>query len=165
MPIEYFSKQCRSSSTITEFGLCDNPKPANDPAYISEYPSQDWIAIVRNISNLSVDFFAIDNCVEIRRSNGQIDSRCDGVLKTELGLIFVELKSRESGQWVKKGREQITATFDRFTAEVDVALFKSIRASVCNNLRPHSNVGHMANIQQFHDDTGLVLSVNRVIEI
>lgn len=165
MPIDFFEKNCKSTSNNKEFGLCDDPPPANNPAYIDEVNKANWIGIVKNDKEKKVDFIAIDNCIVVKRPDGNDESRCDGLLSFENNLIFVELKSREGGQWFKKGREQLTITVNTFKANNDISTYDKIRANVCNSLRPTSHSGHAANIQQFLDDTGLILTGDRTIEI
>ncbi len=165
MSIDYFTNSCKTSSNKVKFGLCDDPPPLSNPAYIDEKEPAKWIGIVKNSEEKNVDFFAIDNCVDIRRDDGTMDSRCDGVLSYEDKLIFVELKERDGGQWLKKGREQLTATINRFKQEVDVSKFSSIKGYVCNSLRPQSHTGQANNIQKFKDDTGYNLFGKQDIDI
>lgn len=165
MFVDYFGISCRTSSQLSKFGICDDPPPSQRPAYISESESDNWISIVENASNTLVEFYAIDNCVVLLRGDGKMESRCDGVLKKDLELIFVELKSRRGGQWFREGREQITKTIFRFKSEVDVSQFSSIRAQVCNSSKPLFNSGHAVGMQKFFDDTGYQLSCSQVIKI
>ena len=99
MPIDYFENRCESSSNITRFGICDDPPPASNPAYIDEENTTHWIAKVLNPNKRNCTFHAIDNCVTILKANGKMESRCDGLMKYDSTLIFIELKSREGGQW------------------------------------------------------------------
>jgi len=165
MSIEFFDLKCRSKSDKSNFGLCDDPPPSNSPAYINEDDLPAWIGEVANINNEDVSFFAIDNCVTILRSDGTSDSRCDGVLSYSNKLIFVELKSRRTKKWFKKGREQITATIVAFKKNHDISIYKSVEAYVCNNLRPIAHVGQAENIQKFKDKTGYILRGKRDIDL
>jgi hypothetical protein len=165
MPIDFFENKCKSTSNKIEFGLCDDPPPIEKPAYIDEKEISKWIGIVKNNKNKEVTFIAVDACIDIRRPDGKLESRCDGLLSFENNLIFVELKSREGGQWLKKGREQLTITINSFKSYYDITKYDGIYANVCNSLRPQSHSGHAANIQQFYDETGLVLKGDRTIEV
>lgn len=164
MPINYFS-DCKTESTNKEFGLCDDQPPQSNPAYIDEVNHAKWIGIVKNPLEHKVCFNAIDNCIDIRRNDNSMDSRCDGVLSYENDLIFVELKEREGGQWLKKGREQLTATINRFKQECDITKFSSVKGYVCNSLRPQAHFGQATNIQQFKDDTGFTLVGKQEIDL
>jgi len=165
MPINFFLGKCKSNSNKIEFGLCDDPSPSINPAYIDETDTAKWIGIVNNKHEKNVDFTAVDNCIEVKRADGKDENRCDGFLSFDNNLIFVELKSREGGQWFKKGREQLTVTINTFKANYDITSYDDVYGNVCNSLRPMSHIGHASNIQQFFDDTGLVLKGDRTIEI
>jgi len=164
MPIDYFSN-CKTNSNKDKFGLCDDQPPLSNPAYIDENDSTKWIGIVHNPHLKEINFNAIDNCIDIRRDDNKMDSRCDGVLSYDNNLIFTELKEREGGQWLKKGREQLTATIKRFKQEVDTNRFSSIKGYVCNNLRPQAHSGQAVNIQRFKDDTGYNLYGKQDVDI
>ena len=165
MSIDYFAENCKTISIKDKFGLCDDQPPLSNPAYIEEDNPAKWIGIVNNSKKQEINFNAIDNCIDIRRNDNTMDSRCDGVLSYEDKLIFVELKERDGGQWLKKGREQLTATINRFKQEIDVNIFSSIKGYVCNSLRPQSHTGQASNIQKFKDDTGYNLFGKQDIDI
>jgi hypothetical protein len=95
-----------------------------------------WIAIVNNPVREIVSFYAIDNCVLILRPNDEMESRCDGLLLYSNTLIFIELKSREGGQWLKKGREQLTTIVNLFKSDYNSYTYDKVEAYVCNSLRP-----------------------------
>lgn len=165
MPIDFFVNSCKTHSNKTEFGLCDDPPPVSSPAYIDEDDQSKWIGVVKNTSNKDVEFIAIDACIDIRKPDGSLESRCDGLLSFDNDLIFVELKNREGGQWLKKGREQLTITINNFKANYTISDFDNVHGNVCNSLRPLSHSGHAMNIQQFYDDTNLVLKSDNIIQI
>lgn len=165
MPIDFFQDKCKTTSNILKFGLCDDPSPSTGPAYIDEGQPEKWIGIVNNPKLKSVDFFAIDNCVEVNKPDGRQDSTCDGLLRFENSLVFTELKEREGGKWLKKGREQIANTIRRFKDEVDESQYDNVEAYVCNSLRPLVNSGHAISIQMFKDETGYVLHPQQEINI
>lgn len=165
MAIDFFQNKCISSSNKDEFGLCDDPPPSSSPAYIDELDKSKWIASVSNPKSKEVNFIAIDACIDIRKSDGNLESRCDGLLNYDNDLIFVELKSREGGSWVKKGREQLTVTFENFKKNYEIDEYNDISANISNSLRPQSHSGHAINIQKFFDDTGLILRTDNIIPI
>ncbi len=165
MPINYFEINCKSVSNKQQFGLCDAPPPASNPAYIDESDSTKWIGIVNNPSAEIVHFYAIDNCIKILKVNNQMDSRCDGVISHGRNLVFVELKNRAGGQWLKEGREQLTATIKRFKTECDISKFEKVEGYVCNSLRPLAHSGQACNIQMFKNDTGFTLRAQQHIDL
>jgi hypothetical protein len=172
MPINFFDSACRTSSTATNFGLCDDPPPATNPAYIDGADDAKWIAEVRNDNAISVDFYAIDHCVVILRPNGQMESRCDGMLHYGTNLTFVELKNRSGSGWLREGREQLTKTIETFKDNYNVNNFNLEEGYVCNKQRPLAIRGNSTEFQKFKDDTaiilgnsGLLLKADRNIEI
>ncbi|MCB9036883.1 MAG: hypothetical protein H6557_09715 [Lewinellaceae bacterium] len=165
MAINFLDTNCRTESNKGQFGLCDDPPPAADPAYIDETDASKWIGIVNNHTRINIEFYAIDNCVTVLRADGSLESRCDGLLSYQENLIFVELKPRGGGQWLKKGREQLTITINRFKLEHDITVFNKVEAYVCNNLRPLAHSGQASNIQKFRDDTGLILRGQQTINL
>ena len=96
MPINFFENTCKTVSSQLYFGLCDDPPPTTRLAYIKEAKNEpsDWIATVLNEAEKDVIFYAIDHCIALFRSNGDPESRCDGMLQCESKLAFVELKDR-----------------------------------------------------------------------
>ena len=165
MTIDFFVNNCKTNSSKIEFGLCDDPPPVSNPAYIDEDDDSKWIGIVKNKNNKEVEFIAVDACIDIRKPDGNLESRCDGLLSFDNDLIFVELKFREGGKWLKKGREQLTITVNNFKANYNILDYDNVYGNVCNSLRPLSHSGHAANIQQFYDETNLVLKSDNIIEI
>src|SRR6202041_2503309 len=85
---------CQTYSNKKLFGLCDDPPPAKNPAYINEKDGESWIAVVENEESFDTTFTAVDNCIVTRRGDGKIDNRCDGILSYDTTIIFVELKQR-----------------------------------------------------------------------
>ncbi len=165
MPINFFDQNCKTGSANVQFGLCDDPPPATNPAYIDENDSTKWIAIVNNPVQNNVSFYAIDHCISILRSNGEMESRCDGLLLYLNTLLFIELKSREGGKWLQKGRKQLTTIVNIFKSQNDINSYDKVEAYVCNSLRPLAHIGQATNIQKFKDDTGLTLKGISNIEL
>ncbi len=164
MSINFLKPSCRSTSNSLKFGLCDDPPPAKNPAYIMEGNPDEWIAKVNNLKQENVEFYAIDNCVNVVRPDGK-PRKCDGVLLYNNNLIFVELKSRKSKKWFKGGREQITTTINHFKLNHNIATYSKVKAYVCNNLRPLAHTGQAENIQKFKDDTGYILKGKMNIDL
>lgn len=166
MPINFFKQACKTQSDKTTFGLCDDPPPAKDPAYIDENNPSEWIATINNPTNIRVDFYAIDHCVKILKPNNKDEeSRCDGLLHHTNDLTFVELKDRASSGWLTKGRGQLTTTIAVFSAHYDITVFNKVEAYVANKQRPLANTSMSNEIQKFKDDTGLTLRVQATISI
>ena len=165
MPINFFDEACKTTSNLSLFGLCDDPPQTKNPAYIDEYDNSKWIATVKNSSNKIVNFFAIDNCIVMLRPNGQLESRCEGVLQHETNLKFIELKDRDSSGWLGKSRNQLKITYAEFCRNHDVSKFTNIVAYASNKQRPSSNNSYATVKREFKDETGLILEVKSTIEI
>lgn len=163
MPINFFQDTCKTESEKNEFGLCDDIP--NQKAYINEEDPRKWIGIVKNRDSKKAEFFGIDNCADIRKGNGNLESTCDGVLRDGSNLIFVELKEAARKGWFGEGRKQITNTINIFKSNYEVSDFGSVEAYVCNNLKPRSNPGRAISIQMFKDDTGYIIYDKNEIEI
>jgi hypothetical protein len=156
---------CKSSTKATIFGLCDKAPPPSLPAYIDTVNNTDWIAEVRNPNGENVTFKAIDACVQIFRPDGNLESRCDGVLIHGQILTFVELKDRVSSGWSSKGRDQLTITIQNFIANNNLQNYTIGDAYVCNKQRPIAITSNTNEIQKFKIDTGLNLRIQRVINL
>jgi len=165
MAINFFDLTGKTSSSAVTFGLCDDPSPAANPAYIDETDTNKWIGEVSNPTLKNADFYAIDHCVEILRPNGEQESRCDGMLHYDNTLTFVELKDRTFRGWLGKACDQLTITVGVFHANHDITAYDQVDAYVCNKQRPFFKSGFSNVIQRFKDDTGLILTVQKEIAI
>lgn len=162
---DFFNKACQSTSSKAQFGLCDDPPPATAPAYIDENAPSKWIATVHNLLGKEVDFFAIDHCVNILKADGNQESRCDGLIFVERGLIFVELKESGRSGWLAKARDQLTITIHKFQEVNQLSDYDKVEAYACNKLKPFSIQGNNIELQKFKNDTGLIMRAQAEIYI
>lgn len=188
MPINFFDENAKTSSSKIRFGLCDDTPPSGKPAYIDEENPDKWIGIINNSTRKQTYFYPIDNCILLYRRKiakdknviirkihtfiiklfdiKEKESSCDGMLRYDNDLIFIELKSRESRhQWLAKGKKQLTITIRKFQKNHDSKAFTKIEAYICNSLRPMASKNYAIEIQKFKDDTGLILNVQQNINI
>ena len=156
---------CKSALNCSEFGLCDDPSPSDSPAYTDTTDSTKWIAQVSNPALREVTFKAIDNCVEVLRPDGTQESRCDGMLIFENNLIFVELKDRGYGGWQRKGKSQLAITIAKFQESHNIMQFSSVEAYICNKQRPLAVTSIITLAQEFRNETGFILKVDRNIRL
>lgn len=157
---------CQSKSEHKLFGICDQPAPNNDPAYIDELNGQDWIAVVDNEARNLVTFTAIDNCIPLVREDGKQDKQCDGVLTFDDTIIFVELKDRKpkGNKWVLDGEIQLRRTIVQFEQIEQAELYVSKKAYIANNQHPKFKSSQIRRMEQFLNDTGYVLRIeNRIV--
>lgn len=167
MPVNFFDNPHMMTTSSHRFGLCDDVAPINcprNPAYIDETDEDKWTAVVCNSEHRFTSFYPIDNCIEIRREDGQLDRRCDGLLKYDNDLIFVELKDRASGSWVAAGFEQLKTTIENFNQNHDSKAFR-IRAQLCNKQKPFTVYSCHTAIERFKEETGYTVTVNRTITL
>lgn len=135
----FFEDSCREVAITTiRFGICDPQNGA--PAYVDHQSENDWIAIVSNPDAVPINFTAIDNCIDIRRDNGDMDLRCDGMIDYEENIIFVELKNQITGGWSAEGVTQIESTILHFQQHHDLSVYKYKRAFVINKKRKRFQV-------------------------
>lgn len=166
MSIDFKVAKCQTKSNKKLFGLCDDPSPARNPAYIDEHDGSKWIAVVVNDECYAVTFTAIDNCIEIKRTDGRMDKRCDGVLAYNTNVIFVELKERGAlgSAWVKDAELQVRTTIEYFENTEDSEDFSQKRAYIANSEHPKFKVSQIRRMEQFLTETGYILRVeNRII--
>ena len=166
MSINFFDANCQSQTNQYKFGLCDDPN--EDPAYIDTDidDCSKWIATVENNQEIEVIFTAIDNCIEILRSNGEKENRCDGMLTYNNHLIFVELKEKNYiNNWVVKGEKQLKNTINVFIANHDLEIYKSKKAYIANNKKPNFQSSQITIMDKFKDETGFRLIIQNTIEI
>jgi hypothetical protein len=166
MSINFFEAKCQTISRHHIFGLCDDPSPALNAAYINETNGSIWIAVVENENRYDTTFTAIDNCIEIKRQDGKQAKRCDGVLTFNTTVTFVELKQRGAfgNAWVIDAEKQLRSTIGYFEQE-DIAENYSIKkAYIANSEHPKFKESQARRMEQFFDDTGYILRVeNRII--
>lgn len=125
MAINFFEKECQETTDEDCFGICDLVDKT--PAFISTIREEKWIAIVHNKEKTKITFTAIDNCIPIYRPNGEMESRCDGMLTYEKNIIFVELKNvkkRRNKIWREEGIEQIKTTIQIFSSNHNLSVFE-----------------------------------------
>ena len=166
MSIDFSLAKCQTHSNKKLFGLCDDPSPARNPAYIDEKDGKKWIAVVVNESDYNTTFTAIDNCIETKRTDGSMDNRCDGVLTFNSSVIFVELKERSAigNAWVKDAEVQLKASISYFKKTEQAENFTAKKAYIANSERPKFKESQARRMEQFQRDTEYVLRIkNRII--
>lgn len=91
--IDFFKDEMPVGDAL--FGICDDEdEAAKTPAYVDADAKhkEEWTAVVTNRSGKIISFIAVDNKIEIRRENGQMENRCDAMLHNDEYIIFIELK-------------------------------------------------------------------------
>ncbi|TWV15132.1 hypothetical protein FQ707_02115 [Bacteroidaceae bacterium HV4-6-C5C] len=165
MPINFFTPLCQTENIRNkEFGICDDEDINNKtPAYIDKIDPKKWIAIIKNTTGKSLNFTAIDNCVEIRKENGDMDNRCDGMLTNEENIVFIELKDQQKN-WVQHAVDkQLQTTIDHFKANYDITKYKHKRAFACNRKHPRFQCSYKEKMSTFYQKNKIRLNLENVI--
>jgi hypothetical protein len=171
MAVDFKNQACITQTSEREFGICDDPPLkvngtiVNTPAYLDYNQKSNWIATVENSASRPVVFTAIDNCVDIRRPNGDKEKSCDGMLQHDTTIIFVELKDRDSSHWLGTGIKQLKATISAYKVEVGLAPYTRFYAIVANKQRPKFNASTTSEVAKFMNETGFILETTTVIKI
>lgn len=168
MQVDFFNSGCRSVSSKKEFGICDDVPPHHSPAYIKEDEGEKWIAVVNNFYEEEIHFVAVDNCIPLKRKDGEDAQKCDGFLFFNETIIFVELKVRgdkESRKWKNEATEQLKETIHLFEKQEKAKQFDTKMAYIANKEYPKPNVNNKNRAERFFDDTGYTLKIQNRINI
>lgn len=165
MGIDFFIAKCQIENIRdNEFGICDDKDEAEKtPAYVDMTQPDKWVAVVKNQTNKSINFTAVDNCIEMERSDGRMDFRCDAMLTNEDHIVFVELKE-QLADWITHAvDEQLQTTIDNFKANHDISKYKHKRAFVCNKRHPNFWVAYKDRMASFYQRNGVRLNLVKEI--
>lgn len=161
--IDFFQPQCTTVNvTARHFGICD---PQDGGKAFVDYDDYDsWIAVVRNDSGEALNFTAIDNCIDIRRENGDMENRCDALLTGPHHIIFVELKDVNS-DWIQHAvHDQLQTTIDIFKQHHPIQKYSKRFAYACNKQHPRFQVSHKQLMNDFyHRNRVRLCIVNEIV--
>lgn len=163
--LNFFEKRCQQNSKQRRFGICD--RDDLNPAYLDESNGSDWVAVVENEYVETVCFTAIDNCIELKNTDGTMKRRCDGALSYSKTVIFVELKDRKikGAEWIKVGEQQLRSTITSFEKTDEAETFTIKKAYVANKAKPIYRDSQMARMAKFKNETGYTLRIENRIKI
>jgi hypothetical protein len=164
-PFSFFDSPKQYISSKKIFGLCDKKPPPHLPAYLDENNGKEWIAVVNNFYQSTVNFIALDNCIKLLRADGKQDKCSDGMLVYNSTVTFIELTTRTDSTWRKEKYEQLCATIKHFEDTKDSHSYKIKKAYIANNSRPRFKTGYETQMNRFWHDTGYVLRIQNRIEI
>jgi hypothetical protein len=132
MSLNFFRADCQYPPiSVDTFGLCDNQDGTR--AYPDTANPEDWIAEVKNETNLNIVFTAVDKCV-LHDHEYPGRGRCDGMLTTENHLYLVELKNQEP-PWQSHAIDQLNSTIDFLINNHDISQYKKRKAFASNKKR------------------------------
>jgi len=153
------------------FGIMDSELHSEKPAYLDFDLGNNkiWIAEIVNNEKKKLWFTPIDNRLELKKEDRQMQKRCDALLyffeERKNTIIFIELKERHNSGWKKVADEQLRETIATFEETKEAKLFKIKKAHIANNLRPKSNKDDMPRMKKFMKETGYVLSIGKIVKI
>lgn len=157
MRVNFFAQQYRLEPVKQDVlaGLCD--PEGERPAYsTSDRDCGDkWCATIVNKECKGFQFVAIDKNIDIRLSNGDQESRCDGMIYVPQTreLAFVELKHYHVGGYISSAEEQLKKTLDYFLASHHYEDYHNRRAYACNPSHPTFAVSARQRIKEFYNLT------------
>lgn len=164
--IDFFHNETVVKSRL--FGICDDEdSTVKTPAYYDEDERNEnmWGARVTNNSTKDISFIAVDNAIEIRRENGDMESRCDAMLHNDENIIFVELKDQREN-WIEHAvNDQLLTTVNVFKKCHDINTFRHRVAYACNKKHPMFAKSHRTMMQKFKNEHGVRLVICRDIVI
>jgi len=164
MTVDFYATGCQQPDITDEFfGLCDDEN--GSPAYVDTADKSKWIAKVDNLGKISLTFTAIDNCIEILREDGHMDNRCDGMLTYPDNIIFVELKNKITGGWIKHGLDQLETTIQNYRVHHNIETIRHKRAFLANRRRRHFHVMEQELKRRFFDTYKVRISIDGRIPI
>ncbi len=146
MSVDFFKADCQRTTSEKKFGLYDAEDKT--PAMIKLTDEPSWNATVLNNKGKPVLFTAIDNCINLFRENGEMDSRCDCMLSYDSALLLVELKNKRDS-WQAEGLAQIENIAKRMVDEIPghYYSFKKRKAIVANRQNQFPSF-HKSNAEQ-----------------
>jgi len=167
MNVEFKITKCQTKSDKKIFGLCDDPAPAKNPAYIDETDGFKWIAVVENEERYSTVFMAIDHCIEIKGADGKMEKRCDGMLTYDSSVILVELKQRgtKGNAWVEDAESQLKNTITHFEKTELSKNYNQKKAYISNSEHPKFKASQIGRMEKFFSDTGYILRIEARIKL
>lgn len=147
-------------------GICDPDGEAC--AYTTtEHGPDKWCATIRNLQAKKLLFIAIDKNIDIHRTNGEMESRCDGMIyvPNTKELSFVELKDYRVGGYIGSAEGQLMKTLKCFLANHHFEDYNNRRAFACNPSHPNFAFSARERINEFFKLTHFRLMPQAVINM
>lgn len=153
MKVNFFAQQYRKEPLKKDavLGICD--PDGEFPAFTTtEHGCDKWCATIYNNERKEIQFIAIDKNIDIRKSDGNQESRCDGMIfiADTRELSFVELKDYRVGGYISSAEEQLLKTLEYFLANHNYIDFHNRKAYACNPTHPHFAYSARQRIREFY---------------
>ena len=156
MKVNFFAQEHRKEPVKQDvlLGICD--PEGEQPAYTSTEQGADrWCATIENKRRKKLQFIAIDKNIDIRKLDGNSESRCDGMIfaAETMELSFVELKDYHVGGYISSAKVQLEKTLEYFLANHHYEDYYNRRAYACNPRRPSFAYSARESITAFYNKT------------
>lgn len=156
---------CKTETTSERFGISDVNSSQRQPAFIDTTNEIVWDVVVKNTLNKNVIFKAVDFCVDAFRDNGELIKRCEGFLFFDNKILFIELKKRAKGNWLKDAREKFEETILKFRENYANNNFEILEPIVSNKMFSRVHQNEMLQKRILKDNVGLDFHISSTIKI
>lgn len=146
-----------------EFLIADDKTKA--PAYVTTDCTDRYaVATIVNDNETDIKFIAIDNNIEVLRTDGTMQSRCDCLLSYCENICFVELKDKKD-RWIEEALNQLSSTIKVFAQNHCIDDYHKKRAYACNRQHPYFESIEFERKMEFKKNNyGFIPFINATIE-
>ncbi len=175
---------CSSYTNQNRFGLSDADANLRRPAKVKLNDEPNWDFTIENPNVKNVKFKAVDFCIDIFRtgsyslkddgrtvnqfSSDSVNSfgaglikRCEGFLQFDSVLLFLEIKKRPKGNWLRDAREKFEETILSFREHNPNNHFQIIEPIVSNMLFNRLHQSEMVQKKILKDKVGVELKIQQ----
>lgn len=143
--------RCEAVKRDKVIGICD---PEGElPAYTTTAVNsgEKWIATIQNVKSIDIQFVPVDKNIPIYRSNGEMESSCDGMILYGKNICFVELKDVRIGGWLSEAISQLITTIEIFNQNHNYRDFEKRYAYPANCRHPQFQSSCREQLQEFRN--------------
>lgn len=175
MPIDFFTAPCTKvdgnckkagvvcirTTTAERFGISDANSNSREPAFLDINNEDIWDLIIENKPPKEVTFKAVDFCVDIFREDLTIDGRkqlikrCEGFLKYDDKIVFIEIKNRRTGNWIVDSCEKFIETIQQFRTSYPEGGYNIMKPLIANKMHTGFHQSEMTQKRKLKDAIGL----------
>jgi len=180
--------KCCSEISIDRFGISDRDSDSRIPASIRLTDDDTWDFTVFNPTGKAVSFKAVDYCVDSFRAGSyaldnpdrtssefssdstyipgkELIKRCEGFLKFDGKILFLEIKSRPRGKWLVDAREKFEETILSFKEHHPDLVDRILKPIVSNSKFNRLHQNEMVQRRILKDKVGLEFSIQQSVSI
>ena len=151
--MDFFDVKCRTTSSRKRFGIVDEK-----PARIDEQNGANWAVVVHNDLLKTIQFQAIDHCIQIEKSPGKSAKRCDGFLLYDDKICLIEIKesNQKGNNWIEAAEQQLRTSIKHFEGTFPEGII-SKEAIIANRKKPHFGSSQITRMERFLKETTYIL--------